>query len=72
MTTPKKYAIYSEKMAKLAGSSAYTKPNGTVVEVTGIDDNPTCNFYTWDDKILLGEVCEWKASMQKGSKIYFK
>ena len=57
----KLYACYSETAAKF-GTILYQTPNGNEIEVTGVMmDDPACEFYCWEDKVLLGEVVDGTA-----------
>jgi hypothetical protein len=47
----------NQAIANGCGSSFWRKPDGTVVEVTGVGSE-TCP-YEWADRVCLGEVTEW-------------
>ena len=62
----KMYAMYHHEMGELAGTAVYLDINDNEVHVTGIDDNPECKNYHWDNKKLLGEVKKYLRNGRTG------
>lgn len=60
------YGFYSEKGAKLGGTSIYATPDGKEVEVSCVDENPSAPEYKWDDKVYVGPVTRWIRTAQRG------
>lgn len=51
-----KYAVYSETQSHYTGTFFYKKADGSYVEVTEVNDDPTFPGNCWPDKVFLGEV----------------
>lgn len=60
------YACYSEKMSIVSGTVFYLRPDGSEVEVTSVEDNPSCENTYWDDKVLVGEVVKYVRKGRQG------
>jgi hypothetical protein len=54
----KKYGWYSILQAEIAGTSFYSTPDGSKIEVSCVSDNPDDSGCKWDDMVPLGEVCK--------------
>jgi hypothetical protein len=56
-SSAKKFGFFSQKAVEFnGGSSIYLTPDGQEVETTFIADDEQGEFYTWDDKVCLGEI----------------
>jgi len=54
------FAVYSEKQKMIAGSRIYRRSDGSLVEVTCVENTPNCpGGCYWDDKVDMGEVTEF-------------
>jgi hypothetical protein len=61
-----KYGFYSEQAALQFGSINWTAPDGSLVEVTCVEDNIVAAGYKWPDKVCLGEVIEYHSQKTRG------
>lgn len=65
----KRYGFYSVASANAGhGTNWYSTPDGRVVEVTVILDDPTGSAYLWPDKTPLGEVVAWVRAGQPNTR----
>lgn len=66
---PKRYGYYSSKAAEMFGVVTYTKPDGSLVEVTCVGNSPIVpDYYMFDDAICVGEVVKYYST--KKSNLY--
>lgn len=62
-----KYGVYSAKAALSHGTILYENPNGEILVVTAIDNDPDFSTYHWDDKVLLGPVGSYVGEGSQGN-----
>ena len=61
-----RYAIYSEKQAKVSGEVVYARIDGTEVVCSSVGDTPDCGC-KFDDVRELGLVDEFVRRISRGS-----
>ncbi len=65
-----KYGFYSDRaVAAGIGTCFWSKPDGSEVEVTVVDDDPEATATKWADKRSIGEVVKY---IRPGRKCAFE
>lgn len=66
------YGFYSAKADKQCGTTFWENPNGQLVKVTYVSENPEGSNYGWDDKVCVGPVLKYAKVGSPGKHEFHK